>query len=234
MRLALAVAIALCTAARADEAARGKRLFERFCVSCHGERGDGRGYSAKWLEPRPRDFTRGVFKCRSTPTGALPTDDDLLRTLREGLAHTDMPRWAILGERDLRAVLLTVKSFSQRFAEEKVPAPLELPPEPPDTASSRTRGQTLYGELACFNCHGTDGRGEGPQLATLFDDWGRPIPPFDLTRTQRRKCGSDGASLYRTLLGGLAGTPMPAYAGSFSADDGWHLVHYLQSIAPRD
>ncbi len=54
---------------------RGKPIYERFCVSCHGPQGDGHGYSAQWLDPMPRDFTSGIFKCRSTPSGTLPTDD---------------------------------------------------------------------------------------------------------------------------------------------------------------
>ena len=35
-------------------ASRGKAVYERNCISCHGENGDGRGYSAQWLDPRPR------------------------------------------------------------------------------------------------------------------------------------------------------------------------------------
>src|SRR5438132_14090979 len=63
----------------AARAGRGKAVYERYCISCHGEHGDGRGYSAQWLDPRPRDFTRAIFKCRSTPSGTLPVDDDLVR-----------------------------------------------------------------------------------------------------------------------------------------------------------
>ena len=55
--------------ARADEvpgsAARGKVLYTRYCLSCHGARGDGRGESAEWLAVKPRDFRQGVFKWRS-------------------------------------------------------------------------------------------------------------------------------------------------------------------------
>src|ERR1700682_6047749 len=75
--------------ARAD---RGKAAYQRYCCSCHGEHGDGRGYSAQWLDPRPRDFTRAIFKCRSTPSGTLPVDDDFMHTLDEGLYHTNINR----------------------------------------------------------------------------------------------------------------------------------------------
>ncbi len=51
-------------------AKRGKALYERYCIFCHGPMGDGRGESAPYLDPKPRDFTKAVFKCRSTPAEA--------------------------------------------------------------------------------------------------------------------------------------------------------------------
>ena len=65
------------------------------CIGCHGDIGDGNGENTPWMEPfKPRNFTLGIFKCRSTPTGTLPTDDDLFRTLHRGLNTSDMPHWA--------------------------------------------------------------------------------------------------------------------------------------------
>ena len=58
-------------------AAAAKPLYERYCAGCHGDEGDARGENAQWIDPKPRDFTMAVFKCRSTPTGTLPTDEDL-------------------------------------------------------------------------------------------------------------------------------------------------------------
>src|SRR5579872_5993623 len=63
----------------------GAMLYRRYCVVCHGPLGDGNGESARWFEPplfpKPRDFTLAVFECRSTPTGTLPTDEDLFNTI---------------------------------------------------------------------------------------------------------------------------------------------------------
>src|SRR5215470_12989346 len=64
------------TAPDPARARRGAIVFDRFCVSCHGVHGDGRGYSSPYLDPAPRDFTRGIFKWRSTPSDSLPTDAD--------------------------------------------------------------------------------------------------------------------------------------------------------------
>ena len=58
----------------AGNAKRGKALYERYCIFCHGVDGDGRGESAPYLDPKPRDFTKAMFKCRSTPSGSLPLD----------------------------------------------------------------------------------------------------------------------------------------------------------------
>src|SRR5271168_2404465 len=58
--------------------------YRRYCVGCHGGLGDGNGENAVWLDPKPRDFQLAVFKCRSTPTGTLPTDEDLFNTIARG------------------------------------------------------------------------------------------------------------------------------------------------------
>src|SRR5512133_941170 len=96
---ALLAALCVAAAARATpaspaRAARGKAVFDRYCISCHGVEGDGRGPTADWIQPRPRVLTSGVYKFRSTPSGTLPTDADLKRTITNGLHTTFMPRWA--------------------------------------------------------------------------------------------------------------------------------------------
>ncbi len=71
--IVLATLCAGWVAAGADEipgnAAKGKVLYQRYCISCHGALGDGRGESAEWLSVKPRDFRQGVFKWRSTASG---------------------------------------------------------------------------------------------------------------------------------------------------------------------
>ena len=210
--------------------ARGKEVYQRFCISCHGENGDGRGYSAQWLNPQPRDFTRAVFKCRSTPSGTLPVDDDLLRTLHEGLYHTNMPSWSVLGDPNLRDVIEYLKTFSSRWNEEGAGDPIVYAPEPADNADSRKKGQSIWNAQACFNCHGQGGKGDGSSVPTLFDDWGYHIVPFDFTSSPHRKCGNTDKDLYRTFLTGLNGTPMPSFADTVPPEDAWHLVHFLKTL----
>jgi len=70
-----------------------KMNYRRFCTGCHGDLGDGEGENAPWLDPKPRNFTLATFKCRSTPTGTLPTDEDLFNTVGRGLESSNMPSW---------------------------------------------------------------------------------------------------------------------------------------------
>jgi cytochrome c553 len=68
--------------------AAGKELYTRNCTQCHGDKGDGNGVATPHLQPRPRDFTSGKFKIRTTPSGKLPTDDDLKHIIRVGMPYT--------------------------------------------------------------------------------------------------------------------------------------------------
>src|SRR5262245_37399006 len=77
----------------AGDGGRGKQLSEAKCALCHGASGKGDGPAAERLLPRPRDFTAGKFKIRSTASGQLPTDDDLVRVIRDGMPGTSMPAW---------------------------------------------------------------------------------------------------------------------------------------------
>ena len=72
---------------------RGREVYHQRCVGCHGEKGDGNGPAAAFLDPRPRNFTVPAFKFRTTPSGSLPTDGDLYRTITRGVRWTAMPTW---------------------------------------------------------------------------------------------------------------------------------------------
>src|SRR6202047_3675544 len=74
----------------------GKELYSRYCWGCHGVHGDGNGENAPYLNILPRNFVAATFKCRSTPTGTLPLDQDLYTSLERGLNHSNMPSWITL------------------------------------------------------------------------------------------------------------------------------------------
>jgi cytochrome c oxidase cbb3-type subunit 2 len=215
-------------------AQEGRAVYERHCIACHGEEGDGRGYSAEWLDPHPRDFTGGIFKCRSTPSGTLPTDEDLLRTVRVGIYHTYMPAWRVLGDRATRAVVEYLKTFSPRWKEEAPGDPITITAEPKDDPESRKRGRQVWVQSGCEKCHGAKGKGDGASVPGLLDDWGHHLVPFDFTTSTARKCGNTPQDLYRTFMTGVYGTPMPSFADSLQPQEAWDLVHYLQTLVAKE
>ena len=216
----------------AGDAQRGKVIYEPYCALCHGEDGDGRGRYSEDTIPVPRDFRQGAFKCRSTPSGSLPTDSDLEKVLVDGLFGTSMPSFSTsLTHRQRLDVIAYVKTFSSRFATEKPEAPIDVPSEPPYSAESVARGAAVYKKFNCAQCHGDGGHGDGPSADALKDDWGNGIVPYDFTKGHV-KCGSNGSDIYRVFIAGLNGTPMPSFADSMSPGEAWDLVHFIQSLSP--
>jgi cytochrome c oxidase cbb3-type subunit I/II len=208
----------------------GEEVFTDHCVGCHGRRGDGAGPAATFLSPLPRDFTTGVFKFRSTPSGGLPTDGDLYRTITRGVRWTAMPTWHEVPDKQRIAVVTYLKTFSTRWAEDAVEPPVTLPASPGATPELVARGKTLYARAKCAECHGESGRGDGPSAETLQDDFQRPIRPADFTRGQL-KAGASVADVYRTLTTGLDGTPMPSFGDSMSDEERWAMAYYVLSLS---
>lgn len=188
------------------------RLYASACAPCHGRKGDGAGRGVRQLgTPQPRDFTAGVFEFRTTPTGSLPTDDDLYRAISRGIPGTWMPAWEKLLSSEQRwALVRYIKGFSEFFAEEEPDLPIQIPPEPGSSPELVEEGRFVYAVLKCWQCHGPSGRGDGPSADELTDDWDRKIRPYDFTRGHYKN-GSDPSDIYRTLVTGLNGTPMPAF-----------------------
>jgi len=211
-------------------AKKGKALYQRYCIFCHGEYGDGRGDSAPYLDPKPRDFTKATFKCRSTPSGTLPLDSDLYDTISRGVHASGMPSWKPLTRQDRVDLVAYIKGFSLRFQEEKPGAPVVIPPEPSTSPESVKRGAELFQSMNCWLCHGKEGRGNGPSASSLTDSKGNPITPFDLSSGSRFKCGDSDQGLFRDLTTGIDGTPMPAFADALKPDQIWDVVHYIHTL----
>lgn len=221
-----------------EDIANGKSLYEKACLLCHGEGGQGDGPAAFFIgsysAPRPRNFTSGTFKFRSTPSGELPTDTDLLRTISNGIPGF-MPPFGKLREQERREVLAYIKTFSEEFLRPSSPPLLLLPRTFRDTTASIEQGKNVYARLGCATCHGTEGKGDDHffQSGNLTDRSGLPIPATDLTKPAAFKNGASPHDIARSILTGLDGTPMPSYLGSLSPDekDLWHLVNYLLSLS---
>jgi mono/diheme cytochrome c family protein len=223
------------------DAVRGGFFYHRFCESCHGVVGDGNGEVAMWLDPtvspgnfRPRDFTLAVFKCRSTPTGTLPTDQDLFDTIGRGMDRSNMPIWNVFPNQRRADLVAWIKHFSPRWQSEKPGTPIQIPPEPAVTPERVKAGQDVFAKVQCWKCHGVQGMANGPSASTLQDDQGHPIAPYNFTEGARPKCGSTDADLYKIFMTGLDGTPMPSFADNIKPDEAWDLVFYLRTLERRD
>jgi mono/diheme cytochrome c family protein len=208
--------------------------YRRYCLPCHGPLGDGNGESAPWLDPKPRDFQLAVFKCRSTPTGTLPTDEDLFDTIARGLDRSNMPPWNTFTKQERADLVAWIKHFSPRWQNEKAGTPIQIPPEPEITPERVKAGEEVFNRVQCWKCHGVQGMANGPSASTLTDDLNRPILPYDFAEGARPKCGSTDRDIYKIFMTGLDGTPMPSFADNIKPDEAWELVFYLRTLQPHN
>jgi mono/diheme cytochrome c family protein len=241
MRLFLAIlAISMLPALAAAQESRvgkwsghaeaGKQLYFRYCWGCHGFRGDGNGENAPYLNILPRNFVAATFKCRSTPTGTLPTDDDLYNAIDRGFNNSNMPSWIVLPDQNRVDLIAFIKTLSPRWKTDKAGTPITVPPEPKLTIASIKHGQELFQKLECWKCHGQEGYGDGPSASTLTDSNDQPIRPYNFAAGSRFKCGATNQDLYKIFITGVDGTPMPSFADVVKPEEAWDLVHFLRTL----
>lgn len=218
------------TPALAEE---GAQLFAQNCASCHGDTGAADGVCAPFLIPHPRNFTIGVFRFKTTPSGELPRDEDIFRTISLGLHNTGMPPWEfLLNEHERWALVAYVKSLAPVFAEEDLGEPVELGPQPADfTPEQIAHGHELFLK-GCAQCHGERGYGDGPATkgGTMQDIYGNPISPRNFHKGPTFKRGHTIRDIALTIHTGNDGTPMPAFTLVFSQPDIWDIAAYIYSL----
>jgi len=208
--------------------ALGGALFAQRCAGCHGAKGDGLGPQAARLPVRPTNFTLGVYKLRSTPTGSIPTDRDLFMTLTRGMHGTPMLPWKALSEEERWALVYQLESLSVRFREERPAHPISGPTPPKETSALRERGGALYARLLCARCHGEEGAGNGVATRAYERTGDRQVRARDFTRGRFIR-GAEMEDLYLTLRTGLDGTPMGAY-DMLRDDEIWAVAAYVRSL----
>jgi mono/diheme cytochrome c family protein len=239
----------------------GLKAYTRYCVGCHGRRGAGGGTAAWSMKPRPRDFTRGSFKFHSVPAGKLPTDEDLMRTIRSGSKGTHMPAWTDLPKAEVQAVARYIKTFSPRWRSEKPGAPVKLARDPwiKKRGAAVLTGEALYhGVAQCWACH--------PAYAgrAKVAVWRKQVDPTAaaegvktrswkqaLLRASKVKSAAYGAltppdfisdsvrlahtpeALARTVAVGIGGTPMTGWLGKLDNKQIWAVAHYVQNLIDK-
>jgi cytochrome c oxidase cbb3-type subunit I/II len=225
--------------ARQEIIQHGKGAYERRCAGCHASNGNGAGEAAIFLDPKPRDFTSGVYKFRTSPLGTLPSDQDLMHTLSKGIPGTSMPGFADVPEQERFAIVQYLKTFSkawdapENFGETVIGTamPMEDFKDFHKFKMRAEKGRKLFIE-SCLVCHGMNGKGDGEGGLDLVDDWNNPVRPADLTKLSI-KGGKSVKDIYRTLLVGVNGTPMSSYKDVYTDDQLWDLsawVLYLRGL----
>jgi DMSO reductase family type II enzyme heme b subunit len=218
-------------AQQAGDAGAGKAVFEKKCALCHGQEGKGDGPGAPTLSPKPRDFTKGLYKIRTTASGQAPTDMDLFHVITEGMIGTSMPDWKVLPEKDRWNLVAYLKTFAPDKFKEAAKAG-DLPKEVASSKESIARGKEMFEAIECTKCHGNAGRADGPSAPELKDDWGNPIRPANLTKPWTFRGGESARDIATRLGTGLMGTPMPSFIDSVEKpEDIWHLANYVKSLA---
>lgn len=219
------------------EREEGKKLYLNYCAHCHGVDGDGEGSAMRYFHPKPRDFTGGKFKLRSTESGELPTDNDIIQVIQKGMPYTGMPAFPDFNEEEYQNLAYYLKTFNDDFTDpDFIVDPLSFPKAPPYSEESALKGKEIYTINECNGCHGESGRADGISASTLEDDFGDikyHIRPADLTKKWTFRRGPTREDMYRAFTTGLNGTPMPSYKDSITPEDRWHLVNYIYSLSDR-
>ncbi|TDJ70109.1 MAG: c-type cytochrome [Planctomycetota bacterium] len=242
---------------RITELERGRALFDRHCSVCHGAEGRGDGKAACLLYPAPRNFASGKFRLVSTSNG-VPTQGDLIETIRTGMPGSTMPPWEWLAEEDLWSLALYVRYLTieglvgdlMRWAAEEdddislaearaiidermTPGdPIEVGRPSPSDPVTLHEGRRLFMQT-CAACHGVDGTGNAPvNLAgELKNEDGTPSTARDFT-AGIFKGGATHADIVRRISGGLPGSPMPATDFEDPTDVGALTAFVLSLVKP--
>lgn len=233
----------------------GLKVYRRYCASCHGLEGEGK--RMRGAEKSARDLRVGEYKYTSVANNGLPTDEDLLRTVRYGIRGTQMNAYDSLSDDDLAAVVHYVKTLSPRWDREKQGVAIPVHPDPwkTDKEGARARGEVVYHAITqCWQCHPsyaspadirkwTDDynkstgsppvkrlplRGGMARSEWVSTSFGKVLPPDFLTDSLPAARGVEG--LYRAISAGIGGTPMPTWHGKLSAQDLWAVVHYVREL----
>ncbi len=227
---------------------QGKELYEQNCLACHGDTGQGDGKAAYLLLPKPRDFSdpQRKFNRKNTPPKNLPGDDDLFKTVSDGLLGSSMPPWKdyLSGEERWAVVEFLKKDLIASRDEETGETkswyvlfppddPLPVPEAVPATAENIAIGEALYQSVSeCWTCHGRGGQGDGPQANEIVNTRGERIYPIDLTEGAY-KLSANNEEIFRRIRDGIPMAAMYSMRDKLTDEEVWCLVHFVRSLVNR-
>ncbi len=175
---------------------RGAVIFAKECAACHGDKGLGNGAQAASLPVPVAAIGLADISRQSSPA-------EWYAVVTQGRTDRYMPSFASrLSNQERWDVLAYVFSLSA-------------------TADDVAEGALIYADK-CAACHGLQGRGDGPQAATLSR------APANFT-DQNWMSKATGIGLYRAISEGVAPN-MPGFSTELSEADRVALVAYLRSL----
>ncbi len=149
----------------AEERSSGQRVYETYCIGCHGVEGTGDGDAAEFLNPKPRDFVDGDYKFfHFSEAGPFPSDESLEITIRNGLPGSAMPAFALLTDQEIKDVTTYIKSLHADGWQEQ--GDIQAAAEPVQIEGET--GEDIFTAASCNACHQLDAIGAvggiGPDL----------------------------------------------------------------------
>ena len=197
--------------------ADARTTFTNLCARCHGEKGDGNGKVAWYIDPSPRDFTKQGFLASKPRTR-------FIASIQEGVGGTSMPPWKrILKDDQISGVLdYVVQDFAKEpFKELRA---RNIPDKNPVASSpeSIAHGERMF-LLRCTGCHGRKADGKGPNSLDIL-----PHPRnfrnhwFVESVPDRR--------LFESIQYGVQGTAMPSWIDTFTPNDVGDIVNFIRSL----
>jgi len=213
----------------------GKKIYERKCWWCHGEKGAGDGPAAPFLNPPPRDFTSGIYKFKTTPFDEIiPNDDDIFRMITDGMPDSSMPGWKdVLSDKERWDLVAYIKTFAG--IEGKPSRQIDFSKRVKPSKEGLEKGKELFKDR-CSECHGEDGKGDATKK--LKDDWGARTWPRNLTKAWTFRASNDPRDIYARITAGIPGTQMPSFADPSSKkvmtdEERWNVANYVASVADK-
>lgn len=193
--------------------------YQLLCARCHGEKGQGDGVIAQYIDPKPRDLTKAAFM-------KTKTRERLIASVREGVPGTSMAPWGgVLDDAAAGALVDYVladmtQGSAARRVERKVPQTNPVPM----SRESVTRGEEIYMNR-CWGCHGKKADGHGPNAEDI-------VPRPRNLRNKPFVSSVSYARLHESIQYGVQGTAMPAAGFDFALDEKsiGDLINYIYSL----
>jgi mono/diheme cytochrome c family protein len=195
-----------------------QEIYQGLCMRCHGDKGDGHGMIATYLDPYPRDFTNVGFM-NSKP------EERFVDSVKNGVGGTSMPAWGkVLNDQQIKGVLSYINEAFTKDARGTIPT-RDVPEQNPvaTSAESVARGEAIY-QQRCTGCHGRKADGKGANALDILPR------PRNLLNWDFVNKASD-RRLFEAILYGVQGTAMPPWIDyGLSKEDVGDIVNYIRSL----